>query len=544
MSDGLVSIIIIFLNGERFIEEAITSVLQQTYTDWELLLVDDGSQDASTRLARRYAEQLPGKVRYLEHDHHANLGMSASRNLGIRHARGEFIAFLDADDVWLPHKLQEQVAILNAHPQAAMVYGATEYWFSWTGRAEDARRDIAMGLGVEPESLIEPPALVSALLQDQVATATCGLARRHIIQEVGGYEESFRGLFEDQVFHSKVCLKAPVFVSGRCWYKYRKHPDSFCAVAERDEQHHAERLNFLNWLESYSDQQGVADTGLRQAIKRERWKASHPRLSRLPDHISYRGRMMKEGLKAAARRGLPAPIYQWLRRRRAASNSAPDSPAIGAVNFGDLRRLAPVSRVFGFDRGTPVDRYYIEDFLARNADRIRGRVLEVGDDAYTRRFGGDRVTKRDVLHVSADNPHATIIADLTNADHVPSNTFDCILLTQTLHLIYDVRAAIQTLRRILKPGGVLLVTIPGITQIDHFDWGDSWYWAFTSLSARRLFGEAFTATSLEVETHGNVLAATAFLQGLALEELRKSELDYNDPDYQVIITVAATKEVE
>src|SRR5438128_6675301 len=262
MGDGsLVSIIIIFLNAERFIEEAIESVLQQTYSDWELLLVDDGSGDTSTLIARRYAERLPGKVRYLEHDGHANLGMSASRNFGIRQARGEFIAFLDADDVWLPQKLEEQVAILKAYPEAAMVYGATEYWFSWTGSDEDAQRDVVMGLGVKPETLIEPPTLVSALLRDQVATATCALARRHSIQEVGGYEERFRGLFEDQVFHSKVCLKAPVFVSGRCWYKYRKHPDSYCAVAERAERHHAERLNFLDWLESYSHQQGISNTG-------------------------------------------------------------------------------------------------------------------------------------------------------------------------------------------------------------------------------------------------------------------------------------------
>jgi SAM-dependent methyltransferase len=248
---------------------------------------------------------------------------------------------------------------------------------------------------------------------------------------------------------------------------------------------------------------------------------------------------MKEGLKTAARRTLPAPVYRWLRSRR---NGSEGRPPVTPVNFGDLRRLTPVSRVFGFDRGTPVDRYYIEEFLTRNADCVRGRVLEVGDDAYTRRFGGDRVTQRDVLHVSADNPQATVVADLASADHVPSNTFDCVILTQTLHLIYDVRAALATLRRILKPGGVLLATFPGITQIDHFDWSGSWYWSFTALSARRLFGEVFPAANLKVETHGNVLAATAFLQGISLEELRKEELDYNDPDYQVIITVKATKE--
>ena len=249
---------------------------------------------------------------------------------------------------------------------------------------------------------------------------------------------------------------------------------------------------------------------------------------------------MKEGLKTIARRALPVPVYRWLRRHR---NGVEDRPPVGAVRFGDLRRLTPISRVFGFDRGTPVDRYYIEDFLARNGDCIRGRALEVGDDTYTRSFGGDRVTQQDVLHVSEDNPRATIIADLASADHVPSDAFDCIILTQTLNLIYDVRAALATLHRILKPGGVLLATFPGITQVDHSDWGGSWYWAFTALSAQRLFGEVFAPANLKVETHGNVLAATAFLHGVALEELRADELDYNDPDYQVIITVRATKEV-
>ena len=213
------------------------------------------------------------------------------------------------------------------------------------------------------------------------------------------------------------------------------------------------------------------------------------------------------------------------------------------MSFGNLRRMTPISRVFGFDRGTPVDRYYIEGFLGRNATDVQGRVLEVGDDSYTRRFGEGRVTHRDVLHVSAENPHATIVADLENAGHIPSSSFDCIILTQTLHLIYDVRAALRTLHRILKPGGVLLTTFPGITQIDHFDWGASWYWAFTTLSAQRLFGEVFPTDNFDVETHGNVLAATAFLHGLALEELRAEELDYNDPDYQLIITVRAVKEV-
>jgi SAM-dependent methyltransferase len=200
-----------------------------------------------------------------------------------------------------------------------------------------------------------------------------------------------------------------------------------------------------------------------------------------------------------------------------------------------------MSQSFGFNRGQPIDRYYIEHFLARHANDVRGRVLEIGDDLYTRRFGGDRVTTRDVLHVTQGNPGATIVGDLTCADHIPCDAFDCVILTQTLHLIYDVRAALNTLYRILKPGGVLLATFPGISQIDHYEWGNTWYWGFTTRSARRLFLEAFQADNVAVEAHGNVLAAIAFLHGLAVEEMRVEELDYRDRDYELLITARAVK---
>ena len=216
-------------------------------------------------------------------------------------------------------------------------------------------------------------------------------------------------------------------------------------------------------------------------------------------------------------------------------------PPVGQVRFGNLRRVEPISRQFGFDRGQPIDRYYIENFLARHADDIGGRVLEIGDDTYTRQWGGDRVEHADVLHVTEGNPQATFVADLTRADHIPSDAFDCIIFTQTLHLIYDVRSAIRTLYRILKPGGTLLATFPGISQISQDQWGEHWYWAFTTQSARRLFEETFLAPNVEVEAHGNVLAAISFLHGLAVEELRQEELDHHRPSYEVLITLRAVK---
>lgn len=216
--------------------------------------------------------------------------------------------------------------------------------------------------------------------------------------------------------------------------------------------------------------------------------------------------------------------------------------SIRSVNIGSLRRLTPISRHFGIDRGLSIARYYIDRFLHTYASNIQGHVLEIGDDNYTRKFGGDRIIKSDVLHVVEGNPLATIVADLTCADHIPSNIFDCIIFTQTLQFIYDVRAAIRTLYRILKPGGVLLATCHGISQISRSDmdcWGE--YWRFTTLSARLLFEEVFPEENIEVRAHGNVLAAISFLHGLAAEELTKQELDYHDPDFELMITVKAVK---
>jgi SAM-dependent methyltransferase len=215
---------------------------------------------------------------------------------------------------------------------------------------------------------------------------------------------------------------------------------------------------------------------------------------------------------------------------------------VGWVWFGNLRRIEPISRVFGLDRGKAIDRYYIEDFLARHAADVRGSVLEVADNAYTRQFGGERVTQSHVLHVHEGNPRATLVADLSTDNSIPSNSFDCIILTQTLQYIYDTRAAIQTLYRVLNQGGILLATFPGIGQISRYDmdrWGD--YWRFTTLSARKLFEDVFSVGNVAVESCGNVLVASSLLQGLAVEDLCEKELDYRDPDYELLITLRAVK---
>ena len=205
------------------------------------------------------------------------------------------------------------------------------------------------------------------------------------------------------------------------------------------------------------------------------------------------------------------------------------------MRAGRVSSLRPLSRIFGFDRGTPVDRLYIELFLARHSADIAGHVLEVGDDSYARRFGGGRVVRQDILNIDPNDPLATIVGDLSDPDTLPASTFDCIILTQTLQLVFDLPAAFANLRRSLRPGGVLLVTVPGIGPLWADQWKESFYWSFTPISVERLLKQAFDPSKVEVAAYGNLYAATAFLHGAAAEEVSKAKLRHFDPSYAITI---------
>jgi SAM-dependent methyltransferase len=241
----------------------------------------------------------------------------------------------------------------------------------------------------------------------------------------------------------------------------------------------------------------------------------------------------------AFRRGvkqvLPRVALNWVQRARG-------RVPVGSVRFGDLRRLSPIGHSFGYDRGTPIDRYYIDDFIRRNASDVHGRVLEIGDNQYTRRFGGHRVEQSDVLSFEITNSNATFVGDITKLDLLPEGVFDCIIFTQTLQYIFDPHAAIATIFRALKPGGVFLLTVPSVrSQTDGSAWGATWYWWFTCAAIRRLLEASFQSDSVTVDAFGNILVATAFHFGLALEELRPDELEPSDAEFAVIVTGRAVK---
>jgi glycosyltransferase involved in cell wall biosynthesis len=290
----LVSIITPFFNAQMFFTEAIESVIAQTYEHWELFLIDDGSIDESTNIAQKYADQYPEKIHYLEHPKHQNRGKSTSRNLGIYHAKGKYIALLDADDIFLPQKLEKQVAILESQPETAMVYGPTLYWYGWTGKPEDIRRDFLARLGVEPNTLFSPPNLFTLFLQDSgIIPCTCGLlARLNNVKNTGGFDETIQHMYEDQVFLAKIALESPVFVEGECADKYRQHRDSSSYVAMRTGEYHPYKLNpsrqiFLNWLAKYITDREIKNPELEQALQKALWPYHHPNLYNFLSQVKY-----------------------------------------------------------------------------------------------------------------------------------------------------------------------------------------------------------------------------------------------------------------
>jgi glycosyltransferase involved in cell wall biosynthesis len=319
----LVSVILPFYNTPPdFMREAFDSVLGQSYAHWELLLIDDGSAPDTSRLAHSYVAKHPGRVRCVEHPGHANRGMSASRNLGIAHAAGEYVAFLDADDVWMPHTLREQVAILEAQPRAAMVYGNAEYWYSWTGLREDQRRDFTPRLGISPNQLVDPPRLAVLFLDGRGAVpCPCSLMtrRRLFANGVVRFEEAFRGLYEDQVFYFQVCLQAPVFVSGRTWARYRQHSAMSTQVAADNHQLEAARLAFLLWLKQYLQERHIRDVEVWQSLAQQMWLCSVGSGTGWRRSALATARWAKKWVLRLQRHVLPTPLQRWIWLRGQAS---------------------------------------------------------------------------------------------------------------------------------------------------------------------------------------------------------------------------------
>lgn len=319
----VVSGIIIFLNGEDYIEEAIQSVLAQSFTDWELILVDDGSTDGATSIAKRYAEAHPGRIIYTEHPGHENRGMSASRNAGLNLARGKYVSFLDADDIWLPERLEHHVEILESHPNVAMSMGPTQLWSSWKAPKGSRRRpwlamDIPTELGLPVMTPLDPPIVAIGFLEKHGGNVPgiCSLmVRRADIRAVGGFEDAFRTLYEDQVFFFKISLNYRVIATDRILDYYRQHPGSACHQAGGMSGDAKMRPVFLEWLQDYLVENEFKSRRLWKAFRGEMLRFDRPSLWR----IQNLPRGIVDQFNVFSRRAvifiLTPRFYTWLRRK-------------------------------------------------------------------------------------------------------------------------------------------------------------------------------------------------------------------------------------
>jgi glycosyltransferase involved in cell wall biosynthesis len=304
-----VSVVAIFLNEARYLGEAIESVLAQD-CDCELIMVDDGSTDGSSAIARAYAARYPNRCRYVEHPGHANRGMSASRNAGVRASRASYVTFIDGDDVWPQGKLREQMEILDAHPEVGMVAGAACYWRSWNGGRDEVitpghRVDCPVAPG---EALLEVYPLGSA-----DAPCMSLMVRREVLERVGGFEESFPGMYEDQAFLAKVYLKTSVWFSSRCWLLYRQHAASCMAESERHGTYHAVRRRFLEWLERHLVVEGVTDRAAWSGLRRAQFRYRYPRVFAAQKQAQLVPRYLRRGVRVLAVGVLGGAIFERLR---------------------------------------------------------------------------------------------------------------------------------------------------------------------------------------------------------------------------------------
>ncbi|WP_439883487.1 glycosyltransferase [Pontibacter sp. MBLB2868] len=533
MYTPLVSVIIPCYNHGRYLKESIESVKSQHYPSIEIIVVDDGSIDDTKEAAAFFPD-----VTYI---YQQNQGLSAARNTGIANSKGEFLVFLDADDWLLPDAIEVNATFLMQNRNLAFVSGGHDKVFVQSGAVKECITN------VNSEHY-------SHLLQgNYIGMHATVMYRRSVFQNVL-FDTSLKNC-EDYDIYFKIAREHEIHHHTHKIAAYRLHTSNMSdntpamlagvlRVLERQKdnlKNEAELKAYKTGKEIWKD---YYCKEIYQKLMRRHVVLSKEHFETLIKYrplffIKYMLNPNSPMLKTKIKEIAPDFGLKFLHRMGLYHKYV---PPVNKVNFGDLdRRVKPLSKEFGYDRGGPIDRYYIEGFLKKEAESIQGRALEIGDNEYTLAFGGKSVKQSDVLHVHENNPKATFIGDISNAPHIPDNLFDCIILTQTLHLIYDFKSALRTCHRILKPGGVLLLTVPGITPIDHGEWKETWYWSFTDKAMNRIMAETFPGAKAEVTTFGNVFAASAFLYGLGISEVCKSELDYHDPHYQVIVSVKATK---
>jgi len=293
MGNPLVSVIVTYFNAVKYLEEAIQSVIGQTYDNWELILIDDGSTDDSISIASKYSDSFPYKIFIYHHPDNRNKGISASRNLGIEKAKGVYITFLDSDDIYLNDKLDAQIKLISQYQHVGIVFSATKYWYSWN-KLENDREDFVQTLET-PTGIYPPGKLFKYILLKKAAVPCMGgvIVKRELLNSFNGFEEEFKGMYEDQVFYTKASLNSYVFVDNNFYDLYRQHKESCCSVAEENNSVIEARKKYLNWLKDYLKKMKVEDEQIQNALKRELLMLDYPAIGKRYERIKSVYRKIK-----------------------------------------------------------------------------------------------------------------------------------------------------------------------------------------------------------------------------------------------------------
>jgi SAM-dependent methyltransferase len=479
----------------QHVERALRSVLGQTLPPQDTFVLDEGPVDLRTRQALARIEEAGHRVVAS-----GDGSPAAARNLSILSSTAPLIAVVDAADV------------------------LEDGWLAWASARFDQIPDLSFlrRIGKGRSDSLPRATEIAPSEQTGHPEESCDrvILRRQMFHVLGGFDEDlgpcdwidFWLRAAEMGLRGEVESGSGLTVASTPPYGYLDPGDAPIECMERLYRKHLAGLTEHHEpILVYKEQLLLAE------------RARHEQLSEHRAHLERDADRLQRELT-----GLADELRQAGRQR---------------VDLGDLRRTTPISPIWGLDRGIPLDRHYIHAFLNRHRLDIKGRVLEIKDPGYTRWFGDDRVSVADVLDVDPGNQRATVLADLTRADAIADNTYDCFILTQTLGFIYDVPAALRHACRILKPGGVLLCTLPAIGRISYEEGLDGDYWRFTEASVRRLFSEAFPLASFEMTGFGNVLSSVAFLYGLAPTELTEPELDVVDPYFPVVYGIRALKPI-
>jgi glycosyltransferase involved in cell wall biosynthesis len=537
-SRPLVSVIIPCFNQGKFLRDAIESVRKQTYSKVEIIVIDDGSTDNTQEVARSFTG-----VKYF---HQSNAGLSAARNRGVESSNGLFLVFLDADDVLYARGIELNLRFLVQNPSWAFVSGDHDKVDEWLYPFDEQEEGV----------LISDSHYRQLLRGNYIGMHAAVMYRCRVFDEFKF--DTGLDACEDYDLYFKITRKYPVGNHTEKIAAYRHHGRNMSGKFEKMLRMvlyvHSRQMRLLRdkeeniaWREGRQVWKNYYATLIYKQLfnsidKDKSWpSAAEMKILATVMPARFKDYLIKKILhnfRDRMKHALPDKILKLFHLWGFYKDY---TPGPGKIEAGDFNRVTPFSADFGFDRGGAIDRFYIENFLQENQHRVYGRVLEIGDNEYTLKYGREKVLKSDILHIDHSNSRATYIGDITDVPQIPSEEFDCIIFTQTLHLIYDFKSALQTCYRILKPGGCLLLTVPGISHIDQGAWREYWLWTFTDTSIKRLMSDTFNGSSVDIRTYGNVYVAAAFLYGMGLPEFRRDFLFHHDSSYQVIISAAAVK---